>query len=402
MIHLLSYVGVSHSGEVCLWTILGLLRCIFDATSFKFNTNLKQAWYVSMPPPLAPPVARVLRAVICGVVFVQCLTVYAYLASYIILLYPVFLEERSTLVLPWLLLTAVRQLLCELLSLSTGLAACVFLGAARAPCIKFVVFKIIFFGPWLYVWMLLFDYYKVLKVVKIFKNIPTKVPAADPDHAIELAVRRRRTKSLLEEERLRRIITATLVREIPAPTQIQNAPGEGQPPSPATRIRPRIRYGDDQESTIKIGECLHRNKHIIDKHSSGLNETNHITTSVQEQERADQQPDIADAAPTLVDAETCDDWLCNDVTIPRGSDRVLEQFSLMMLRLATFIQREGTDPRRMFNYSESDVTQQNPICDTNVEENEETPPQVGSKGSTTAAYLRDYPNIFRTRRADPT
>lgn len=31
--------------EVCLWTLLGLMRTIFDATLFKVNANLKQVAY---------------------------------------------------------------------------------------------------------------------------------------------------------------------------------------------------------------------------------------------------------------------------------------------------------------------------------------------------------------------
>lgn len=33
---------MSLQSEVCLWTLLGLIRTIFDATLFKVNANLKQ------------------------------------------------------------------------------------------------------------------------------------------------------------------------------------------------------------------------------------------------------------------------------------------------------------------------------------------------------------------------
>lgn len=42
MINLLSYVGMTLQTEVCMWTLLGLIRTIFDATLFKVNANLKQ------------------------------------------------------------------------------------------------------------------------------------------------------------------------------------------------------------------------------------------------------------------------------------------------------------------------------------------------------------------------
>lgn len=42
MFNILSYVGLSLQSELCLWTLMGLLRTIFDATLFKVNANLKQ------------------------------------------------------------------------------------------------------------------------------------------------------------------------------------------------------------------------------------------------------------------------------------------------------------------------------------------------------------------------
>ncbi|CAH2106438.1 unnamed protein product [Euphydryas editha] len=118
MINILSYIGMSLQSEVCLWTVLGILRTIFDATLFQVNANLKQVWHMKMPEELSLSVQRVLRTTISGVMLVECFTVYVYLASYIVLLYPVFLEERPTLVLPWLLLAAVRNFLCQLTSLA--------------------------------------------------------------------------------------------------------------------------------------------------------------------------------------------------------------------------------------------------------------------------------------------
>lgn len=44
-----------------------------------------------MPPDLALSVQRAIRVMISGVMIVQGFTVYVYLASYIVLLYPVFL-----------------------------------------------------------------------------------------------------------------------------------------------------------------------------------------------------------------------------------------------------------------------------------------------------------------------
>ena len=60
------------------------------------------------------------------------------------------------MVLPWLLLAAVRKLLCELTSLALGLGTCLLLGPAKPPCIKFVIVKLFIIMPGFYMWMLVF------------------------------------------------------------------------------------------------------------------------------------------------------------------------------------------------------------------------------------------------------
>ncbi|KAI8435941.1 hypothetical protein MSG28_004109 [Choristoneura fumiferana] len=119
-------------------------------------------------------------------------------------------EERPTLVLPWLLLAAIRKLLCELLSLALGLATCLLVGPARPPCIKFVVIKIISIMPAFYMWMLVLSYYHALKVAAAFKTFRAAVPSNDLDYGLELAIRRRRTKSLFGEALVRSHLMSNL------------------------------------------------------------------------------------------------------------------------------------------------------------------------------------------------
>lgn len=42
MINFMSHLGMNLQAEVCLWTLLGIVHTIFDATLFKVNANLKQ------------------------------------------------------------------------------------------------------------------------------------------------------------------------------------------------------------------------------------------------------------------------------------------------------------------------------------------------------------------------
>lgn len=59
---------------------------------------------------------------------------------------------------------------------------------------------------------LCFSYYNTLKVTAAFKRFPAVLPSGDVDvdYGLELAVRRWRTKSLMDEKQLRRKIVSNL------------------------------------------------------------------------------------------------------------------------------------------------------------------------------------------------
>ncbi|CAH0397909.1 unnamed protein product [Chilo suppressalis] len=352
--------------EVCLWTLLGLLRTIFDATLFKVNANLKQVWQMSMPEELSLPVQRALRTMISGVMLVQCFTVYVYLASYIVLLYPVFLEERPTLVLPWLLLAAIRKLLCELTSLALGLGTCVLLGAARPPCIKFVVIKVISIMPSFYTWMLIYSYYHALKVTSVFKNFPAVLPTSEHDYGLELALRRRRAKSLLGEDQLRKNLISDFYNHSPAVTNTDT-----------------IHLKSDYSS---------RMSHGTDTSAEDLKEDINNIESIKLDEN-------------LITPVCCEDWLGREVMAPRDTDRILEQFGVMMLRISAFLTNKGTDtndPETFNSHSIfTELKQSHLDCTAMPPDNADTPPLVGSSSARTASYLRDYPQIFQKKNDIP-
>nr|XP_049699854.1 putative uncharacterized protein DDB_G0287457 [Helicoverpa armigera] len=362
MINVLSYVGMNMQSEVCLWCLLGLVRTIFDATLFKVNANLKQVWQMTMPAELTMPVQRVLRTMISGVMLVQCFTVYVYLASYIVLLYPVFLEERPTLVLPWLLLAAIRKLLCELTSLALGLGTCVLLGPARPPCIKFVVFKFTSIMPAFYMWMLVFSYYHALKVATAFKTFPAVLPPNDNDYGLELAVRRRRTKSLLGEEQLRKKLVA--------------------------------HFNGERTSSV-TNETFIRTPLKI---SSGI--INSTDTSIEEEGlESDTMKPLTISTTGWSDIGAYEDWFGSEVMIPRDTDRILEQIVLMLLRIGAYLKKEGIESILDSHKLSSAVPPSwhqfdNIECTTMNADDTDTPPLVGSSKGNMASYLREYPQIF--------
>ncbi|XP_061377125.1 uncharacterized protein LOC116771780 isoform X2 [Danaus plexippus] len=360
--------GMNIQSEVCLWTLLGLVRTIFDATLFKVNANLKQVWQMTMPLELSLPVQRVLRTMISGVMLVQCFTVYVYLASYIVLLYPVFLEERPTLVLPWLLLAAIRNFLCELTSLALGLGTCVLLGPARPPCIKFVITKLGSIMPSFYMWMLIFSYYHNLKLATAFKTFAVST-SSNLDYGLELAVRRRRTKSLQDEDQLRKKLIASL-------------------------------YHDNMETNNKVVSSLQTvEESTLEVEQNFMNSNNDEAKSSSDVA----QPYSVMATRTMSDIGTFEDWFGSEVVLPRDADRILEQFVLMLMRIGAYLKKSDADLKKFLSVNSqvfSSPKGNKQECQAMPTEETDTPPIVGTSKGRTQSYLLDYPDIFMRKPSD--
>ncbi|XP_059047267.1 uncharacterized protein LOC131842705 [Achroia grisella] len=363
MINILSYVGMGLQSEVCLWTLLGLVRTIFDATLFKVNANLKQVWQMRMPEELTLPVQRALRIMISGVMLVQCFTVYIYLASYIVLLYPVFLEERPVLVLLWLLIAAVRKLLCELMSLALGLGTCVLLGPARPLCIKFVVTKVASIMPAFYMWILVYSYYHALKMASAFKTFPAVLQSSDHDYGLELAIRRRCTKSLFGEEHLRRKLVTNFYDD---------------------------RHSSNRDTNWTKCDYLSR-----------LNEATDCAIENNSIEYDTLQPDTSNRL--IPDAGFYEDLFGSEVTIPRDSDRILEQFGVMLLHVAAFLKKEE-DPSSIHPFNSQSfmiIPKFDNIDCTNIPaEDTEATSLGGTTSKRTTSYLQQYPQIFMKKLSE--
>ncbi|XP_063618520.1 uncharacterized protein LOC134791429 isoform X2 [Cydia splendana] len=278
-------------------------------------------------------------------------------------------EERPTLVLPWLLMAAIRKLLCELLSLALGLGTCVLVGAARPPCVKFVIVKIASIMPSVYMWMLVLNYYKTLKVASVFQKFPKAVPANDFDYGLELAIRRRRTKSLLGEAQLRRRLLSNWYLERP------------QLPDPPA-LPPRVTVDVPNTSSETIDDP--------DKKTDAA--STYIASSI-------------DNINCSSITGTYEDYFGNEITVPRNADRITEQLVLMLLRISEYLRKtkyEGIDlfESHQVLISSSNANLHFETCPALTNETDDNPPLVGSSKENTASYLRLYPQIFMKGSSD--
>lgn len=107
---------------------------------------------------------------------------------------------------------------------------------------------------------------------------------------------------------------------------------------------------------------------------------------------------------TDMGAYVFEDWFGNDILIPRDTDRILEQFVLMLLRIGTYLKRgniESVDSQ-VFNtaISSSWHPPDSIDCTTINADATDTPPHVGSSKGNIASYLREYPQIFMKKQSN--
>lgn len=100
-----------------------------------------------------------------------------------------------------------------------------------------------------------------------------------------------------------------------------------------------------------------------------------------------------------------EDWFGSEVMIPRDTDRILEQFGVMMLRIGAYLSKEGVDCNdpnsQIFNSTILPDERRNNLDSTTMPPDDtDPPPLVGSSNGRTASYLREYPQIFMKKLSD--
>lgn len=95
-------------------------------------------------------------------------------------------------------------------------------------------------------------------------------------------------------------------------------------------------------------------------------------------------------AERLVMLEPYEDFCESDLAIPRDTDRIMEQFILMLLRIGAFLTKEGAGLAQMYSSPTPGLLPSTLL----LGEDTETPPSVGNDRRRTTSYLQQYPQIF--------
>ncbi|KRT84613.1 hypothetical protein AMK59_1835 [Oryctes borbonicus] len=147
------YIGISKQTEVLFLVLAGICCTIFDASLFNLHTNLYKVWNMPMDPTKFTDTAQLyVKYILSSIVLVRTFTVHLYLAFYIVMLWPAIFEEKPGLLIPWLVVGAVKCLAMGAMSFSTGLYICLTYRFSKAACWDFLMTQVIDQGPSIYMW----------------------------------------------------------------------------------------------------------------------------------------------------------------------------------------------------------------------------------------------------------
>lgn len=102
--------------------------------------------------------------------------------------------------------------------------------------------------------------------------------------------------------------------------------------------------------------------------------------------------------------EAYEDCYDNDLAIPRDTDRIMEQFILMLLRIGAHLTKQGTGLAQMYSNHAPGLLPNTLL----LGEDTDPPPSVGNDKRRNTSYLQQYPQIFmkkdstRLRTSPPT
>ncbi|KAK4874685.1 hypothetical protein RN001_014045 [Aquatica leii] len=212
------YFGLSKQTEVFLLTVIGICCTILDKSLINLNTNLRKVSDSVLKHLSFSILTRIyIKYILSGVLFVRSFTVHLYLAFYIVMLWPIIFEERPALLLPWLMVGVIRSLLMSAVTLMVGIYACVVPRFYKSVCIEYVLTQLLDYGPSYYLWFSIFSYYQELKAVTNVEIIMK--PSYNSD---ELALRRRKVRSMTENSELKRRIALDDESNLFSVSTIQN------------------------------------------------------------------------------------------------------------------------------------------------------------------------------------
>ncbi|XP_014273803.1 uncharacterized protein [Halyomorpha halys] len=145
----------SQNSEILLLALLGLVIAVIEAMHLNLHESLHDVWKVVFPEEMLPTTfENMLKTIISGIVIARGITVHIYLASFLLLFFPVLKERRRILILVWLTVSGFRSILVNGLSTLVGIAICSCLPEAHPTCFEFLTIK----GCSVFMWVIVNDF----------------------------------------------------------------------------------------------------------------------------------------------------------------------------------------------------------------------------------------------------
>ncbi|KAK9500349.1 hypothetical protein O3M35_001629 [Rhynocoris fuscipes] len=175
---------ISANSEILLMTFIGLATTVMEGIYMNFRDNIKEVWILTFPEELfSTGLENLVKTILCGIIVARGATVHAALASYLLIIYPVITEKLRIMLVVWMVISALRGILINIVATCTGCVLCAAYPDIRPVCFEFAITKAVELACSIFMWVNVNDFYHSLKSKQrnvaantdvIFTNNPTK------------------------------------------------------------------------------------------------------------------------------------------------------------------------------------------------------------------------------------
>ncbi|XP_050297858.1 uncharacterized protein LOC126737147 isoform X2 [Anthonomus grandis grandis] len=156
------HLGLPRQSEILIIIFLGICFLSLDFSLFHLRSSLEEIWNTELNLERTKYLETPLKYITTGVLLARTLTLHAFLAFYVVMLWPAIFEEKPSLMLPWLLLGIIRCLILNIITFVVGTYICHKERGFSPICFEYILSQFIEHGPSIYAWMAILNFYRDL------------------------------------------------------------------------------------------------------------------------------------------------------------------------------------------------------------------------------------------------
>ncbi|XP_046675118.1 uncharacterized protein LOC124363889 [Homalodisca vitripennis] len=154
---------ISPNTEILVFMFLGVLGTIAELVGLWPEMRLTELFPVELQREIHPKLKNFTFAISDSVNVIRLYSVHLYLATYILLPYPLLTEKQKVLLVPWLLCGVLRSVLLNLLTSLMGILLCSSYHKLNYPCLEYSVLHGMELCISIFLWTTVHNFYYFLE-----------------------------------------------------------------------------------------------------------------------------------------------------------------------------------------------------------------------------------------------